>query len=129
MSGRAILCVDDEAVLLLSLKSELRSFLPADCRVETALDAGEAEELIEELGRGGIRVILIISDWLMPGLRGDEFLIRVHAKHPEIKSIMITGHADRDSIERALAVAGVRKVFPKPWIKRDLRQTVMECIG
>jgi hypothetical protein len=42
-------CVDDEAIILLALKNELRRSLPANFRVETALDAESAMELIELL--------------------------------------------------------------------------------
>jgi DNA-binding NtrC family response regulator len=129
VTDRAILCVDDEAILLLSLKQELKRFLPGDILVETALNAEEADEVVEDLVGRGVRILLIISDWLMPGLRGDEFLIGVHARHPEIKAIMITGHADRASIERALRVAGVKKVFSKPWDKEEMHGIVMECIA
>ena len=36
----------------------------------------------------------------MPGIKGDEFLIRVHQKYPKIVKVMLTGQADEVAIER-----------------------------
>ena len=128
MSDKAILCVDDEALIVLSLKRELQQQLGVAYLIETALSAEEANELIEELVGRGIRILLIISDWLMPGIRGDEFLIAVHEKYPDIKAIMITGHADDASIERLHKEARLYKLFTKPWNKSELLQAVRDCL-
>lgn len=37
-------------------------------------------ELIDELKEDGLDILVIISDWLMPGIKGDELLISVHSK-------------------------------------------------
>jgi signal transduction histidine kinase len=44
---------------------------------ELAESVEEAWEVIEELYEEGIRIIIVISDWLMPGIKGDEFLIQI----------------------------------------------------
>ncbi len=75
---------------------------------------------IEELVKEGIRVVLIISDWLMPDIRGDEFIEIVHAKYPSIKAIMITGNADNEMIEYFRKQNSILAVFKKPWDSEEL---------
>ena len=109
---RAILCVDDEPIILISLKQELKKKFGNRFNYETAMNADEAMEVVDELAGSGISVILILSDWLMPGIKGDEFLIRVHQKYPKIQSILITGHADEKAMERVKKEAGTYTVLP-----------------
>lgn len=128
MSSCAILCVDDEAIILLSLKEELRLHFGSRFRYETACNAKEAMSIIDELADEKVNVILIISDWLMPGMKGDEFLIQVKKKHPDIQSILVTGHADAASIERALKEASTSRVLTKPWGTTELIEAVKHCV-
>jgi len=62
-----ILCVDDEVVILDSLKGELRAAFGSAYGYETADSAAEALELMEELSAEEIPLVVIVSDWLMPG--------------------------------------------------------------
>lgn len=131
MSDKAILCVDDEAIILLSLLQELKRSFGSTFNYEKANSAESALEIIDELSSEGMRVILIISDWLMPGMKGDEFIKIVKEKHPEIKVIMITGHADESAIERVTHIASVVAVLKKPWHSGKLvsliKSACMDC--
>ena len=100
MSKPMILCVDDEQVVLQSLKTQLEEAFGDDYLYEVAEDADEALEVINELNEDSLSIILIVSDWLMPGMKGDEFLIKVHHKFPKIVKIMLTGQADESAIKR-----------------------------
>jgi CheY-like chemotaxis protein len=73
---KAILLVDDEAIILLAMRRELRSELGPSFRYEIATSAEEGLAVIDELATDGVRVVLVISDWLMPGMKGDEFVVR-----------------------------------------------------
>jgi CheY-like chemotaxis protein len=112
---KAILCVDDEVIILLSLVQELKRAFGSQYVYEQAMNAKAALDLVEELTREHIQVIFIISDWLMPGMKGDEFLEIVKQRHPEIKAIMITGQADQQAIDRVKKIDSVVAVFNKPW--------------
>ncbi len=74
MSELAILCVDDEALILLAIKEELKNAFGGRFLYETALTADEGIQIIQDLVEDGIRLVLVITDWLMPGMKGDEFL-------------------------------------------------------
>lgn len=112
---KAILLVDDEAIIIFALRQELRAEIGPNYRYEIALSAAEGLEVIDELSAEGVRVILVVSDWLMPGMRGDEFLTKVREMHPEVKTIMVSGQIDEDQLKK-LNSSGVLDLFmSKPW--------------
>ncbi|MDV6236616.1 response regulator [Leptospira ellisii] len=129
MKNDAILCVDDEPIILIALKLELKKQFGNEFQYETAVNAKEAMEAVDELAASGVKVILILSDWRMPGIKGDEFLIQVHRKYPEIRSILITGHVDEAAVERVKKEAGTYAVLPKPWDPKQLMDAVRVCCG
>jgi CheY-like chemotaxis protein len=124
MKKKAILCVDDEAIILLSLVQELRRAFGSQYIYERAMDAQSALEIVGELALEDIEVIFIISDWLMPGMKGDEFIEIIKERYPGIKTILITGLADEEAIERVKKVASVLAVFKKPWNSKVLIETI-----
>jgi CheY-like chemotaxis protein len=119
-----ILCVDDEPLILETLKTELRNRFAGRFTYETAMDGEEALALIEELVAEGITIVLIVSDWLMPGIRGDELLETVHSRWPAIRAILVTGQADRTAIDRVLQGSWASHVIPKPWRSEELLSVV-----
>lgn len=129
MSKKAILCVDDEAIILLSIKQELKSHFRERFIYETALSAREALGVIDELSAEGISFILVISDWLMPGMKGDEFLAEVKREHPEIKTILVTGHAPAESLKRMKAEDLTDSIILKPWRRDELIREVEALVG
>ncbi len=124
MSKPVILCVDDEAVVLNSLKIQLKNEFQDQYIYEIAESADEAMEIIEELQENNSTIVVIVSDWLMPGVKGDEFLIQVHQHHPEILKIMLTGQADDSAIERAKEQASLHACLQKPWNGKELIGTI-----
>ncbi len=124
---KAILCVDDEKLILLSLIQELKNSFGNEFLYEKATDAYRAFEVIDELAHEGVKLILIISDWLMPGIKGDEFLETVRQRHPDIKAVMITGQADEEVITRLLKSGCVSAVIEKPWKPERLIDAVRKC--
>ena len=124
MSKSAILCVDDEVVVLETLELELRKAFDDDYLYEFAESADEALEIVEELVRNNIDILLIVSDWLMPGMNGDEFLIIIHNKYPQIVTIMLTGQADKQAVERAKSPVNLYAYLPKPWDTKELIKTI-----
>ena len=124
MSKPVILCVDDERIVLDSLRTQLAAAFGDAYIYERAEDAEEALDVINDLKEEGISVILIISDWLMPGLRGDELLIQLHKNYPNVIKIMLTGQADEVAIERAKKQANLHSCLSKPWLESDLLETI-----
>lgn len=128
MTNTAILCVDDEVTILKSLEIELRDALGDTYIYELAESAEEALEIMEDLNEEGLQIIIVISDWLMPGTKGDEFLIHIHKQYPHIIKIMLTGQASEDAIERAKIYANLYHCFAKPWDSGELMKTIQSAV-
>ncbi len=129
MSESAILCVDDEVVILDSLKEQLKRKFGDRFIYEVAESAAEAWEVIEELQEDEVKVIAIVSDWLMPGIKGDEFLIQIHQRFPNLVTVMLTGQADETAIARAKKEANLHACLHKPWTEEDLTTIITTAIS
>lgn len=129
MTKLAILCVDDEVLILNSLLRQLQTAFEDEYLYETAENANEALELIEELQEENTDLLVIVSDWLMPGAKGDEFLINVHQKFPGIVKILLTGQADEGAVERAQDKANLHSCLRKPWNEQDLIDCIQTAIS
>ncbi|HMV76552.1 MAG TPA: response regulator [Leptospiraceae bacterium] len=119
-----ILCVDDEKTILDSLKQELRNAFGEEFIYEEAENAEDALEIARGCTEEKTSLAVVISDWLMPGIKGDEFLVRLHKTHPDAVKILITGQADQSSVERVKKEANLFAKLDKPWDPVKL----MECI-
>lgn len=128
MSEAVILCVDDEAVILETLQEQISRHFGKQFLYEAAESAEEALELLEEFDQEGIRIVLIVSDWLMPGMRGDEFLVRVHQQFESIATMMLTGQADDEAIERAKREANLYCCITKPWREQELIKNITTAL-
>ncbi len=124
MPKPVILCVDDEKIILETLKRQLKEEFGKTYSYEFADNADEAMELIEELEEENVKIIVIVSDWLMPGKKGDEFLIDVHNSHPKIVKMMLTGQADGEAVERAKKQANLHCCLHKPWSHAELVEAI-----
>jgi signal transduction histidine kinase len=105
MARHRILAVDDDDLVLESLKSELGQHfdLITTERAHNALGILEREQ-----------VDCVISDVRMPGMDGVSFLKEVGTRFPFIGRIMITAFSDAEAIATARSERGIFKVT-KPW--------------
>ncbi len=126
---RAILIVDDEAILLLAIRQELRLALGGDFVLQTVINAENGLDAIKELESKGIETSVIISDWLMPGMRGDEFLRAVHAEYPDAKLILLSGHADARQMDGLAEEIQLFASLSKPYRKNALSELVRRALG
>lgn len=130
MENLAIICVDDEVVVLESLIEQLKRNLSSFdiFEIEAAESAEEALDVIEEFEEENIEVALVISDHIMPKMKGDELLISIHKKYPNILTIMMTGQADVGAVGNAVNEANLYRYISKPWEETDLILTVKEAL-
>lgn len=129
MSNYTIICVDDEKIILDSLKSQLRTYLGEEFDIETAESGDDALELIEELKAEGAEIPLIITDYVMPRMKGDELLRIVHKDNPNVIKILLTGQATIDGVTNAINTANLYRYIGKPWVREDLELAVHEAIN
>jgi len=111
---KRILIVDDDAAVLEVLTRALSSLYD----VSAAHDGPEALNLA-----GQQPVDLVITDYLMPIMTGDELIVRFREVQPEAKVLMITGHGDLLDREGPEWWREVRHLG-KPFRIQVLRETV-----
>lgn len=112
--------MDDEQIILTSLRDQLTHHFGNRYIYEFAESADEAWEVIEELNNERIDILIIVSDWLMPNMKGDEFLIKVHQQFPHIITVLLTGQATEEAIDRTRKYANLHRYLPKPWDEATL---------
>jgi DNA-binding NtrC family response regulator len=110
-----ILIVDDEATLCESLQ---RVFVREGYEVVTAHDAEAALAQFEEGAYD-----LIISDILLPGMNGIEFLQAVKKRAPDLIVIVMTAYASIETAVSALR-SGAHDYILKPVIHDEIKRLV-----
>lgn len=125
-----VLCVDDDLTLLHALRALLSQQLglKPGRQIEIAESGEEALELIEELGAQGRRLAVIISDYIMPGMRGDALLAEVHQRWPDSLKIMLTGQSDLGGIKSAINNANLYRFLEKPFDHDDIVMTTRAAL-
>lgn len=121
-----VLCVDDEANILSSLRRLLR---PHGYRVLSAGSGAAGLGIIAES-----RVDLVLSDMRMPEMDGAQFLEQVKARSPDTIRVLLTGYADLQSTVSAINNAQIYRYISKPWddaalvgiVKDALERKVLE---
>lgn len=124
MEKSAIICVDDESMILLALRDQINANFSDRCVCEIAETVDEAWEVIDELNDEGVKIVSVISDWLMPGIKGDQFLIELHQRFPDILTIMLTGQADKEAVDRVREYGNLFAYIRKPWDQTALVSTL-----
>ena len=128
MAKPAIVCVDDEAIILNSLLRQLEDCFGDTYTYETAESADEALELMEEMEEDDTSVLLIVSDWLMPGKKGDELLTEAHRKYPNSIKVLLTGQADETAVNNARTNANLHACLRKPWHREELISCIKSAL-
>jgi len=128
MGERVILCIDDEPIVLDSLKEQIQQGFKGDFLIETAESGDEALEIFAELTENGTEIPIIIADFIMPGMKGDALLSKIHGLKPKSKKILLTGQASIEGVSNAVNRANLYRFISKPWEKDDLILTLKEAL-
>ncbi len=128
MQTPTIVCVDDELFLLRSLSETLKRKFGDSYAIEVAETAEIALEIIEELQAENIDVPILISDQIMPDMKGVDLLIKVYHKSPQTLQILLTGKASVEDVGKAVNHANLYRYISKPWEEDDLVLTVREAL-
>jgi DNA-binding NarL/FixJ family response regulator len=92
-----LLIADDHAIL----REGLRHLLAAVPHIEVAAETTNGAETIERLKHESFDLLLL--DWSMPGLCGDELVASVRARHPALPILILTMHNELQVARQALA--------------------------
>jgi len=114
---QTILIVDDEEIITYSLSMHLS--LSTNLNVITSNDPVNALKEIQNKD-----IDLVISDYLMPGMNGIEFLTQVKKINNDITLILLTGYADKENVIKAVNQVGVYYYIEKPWDNDSLIKVI-----
>jgi len=118
--NRLILVIDDDSALLAVIQRLLKS---AGFEVLVAVDPIEGVRLFKDRWRA---VDLVLIDFLMPIMRGDEVLERLQCLRPEVRALMMSS-CNREMISSVLK-RGFRGYIQKPFTRQELLEQVGEAI-
>ena len=114
-----ILIVDDEPAILESLELTLGS----DYRVFTATRGEEGLEILDRE-----EIALIISDQVLPGVSGVEFLEKAIERNPSAIRMLLTGYTDIGSLVRGINEGRIYRYIQKPWEPDEVRLNVKRAL-
>ena len=121
----AIICVDDEKSVLSGIEQQLRREFNDEFIFEFAQSGEEALDIVNDLTESKIAIPLIITDQMMPGIKGNELINIVTKRLPETKCIMLTGYSNHDSSIFS-ENSNLIKCFNKPWDNNELMNSIRQ---
>lgn len=104
------LVVDDATFIRDMIKKQLRDAYPG-CQISDSPSAVKAQTMLRSQ-----KVDLILCDWEMPDMTGEEFLrwLREQPNHKDVPFIMVSSRGERDFIVKAVQ-SGVSDYLGKPF--------------
>ena len=121
---KIILCVDDNMEVLKSLRLQLRSGLRHHARIILAAGPEEALKALEVLKPEHSDAVLIVSDWLMPNMRGEELIRNIETRWGPLQTIVLSGHITEKAALELSELKQVLAIMAKPWDGEELLQLI-----
>jgi len=120
MDNKAILSVEDDQEALTALRMQLDRNFSDDYLLEFAQNVDEAIAVIDDLIAREINVILLLSDWFMPGKNADVLVNHIKSKNPNVRVIVLSGQLDIAKAGQMLEDQIIDRVIMKPWDEAEL---------
>jgi two-component system cell cycle sensor histidine kinase/response regulator CckA len=114
-------------VLLVEDEDPVRSFAARALRLRgyTVVEAASGEEALEILKDPALRVDIMLSDVIMPGLDGPTWVREAQKARPEAKVIFMSGYAEDAFVGGDGGVPGAG-FLPKPFTLNELTEKVKD---
>jgi len=112
----AVVCVDDDPYILQMLGFQLGKIVDQKCTLlEYFTDPQLALANIDELVAEKIDIIFIIVDYQMPEMTGGQLVRSIKLKYPDLKCVMLSGHANDISVHDLVNENLLDAFISKPW--------------
>lgn len=121
--GPDILLVDDNGIQAATRKAVLARL------GRTVLIAGNGPQALAMLDSAKRPVGLVISDHLMPGMNGPEFVTELRERFPQLPVLVLSGLADAEDAYDELDVTFRMKPLPPDELIRLVRSLLEEPIA
>jgi len=129
MNDIYIICIEDQREVLNAIVEDLSDFEERFI-IEECESAGEAEVLLDDIEADGDFLGLVVSDHVMPGKSGVEFLVelRKDPRFQDTKKILLTGLATHQDTIHAINQAAIDRYLEKPWDSATLIRYAKELL-
>ena len=117
---RTVLFLDDDPLILQAVEAR---FGGQGYRVLTARTTDQAFEVLAT-----DRVAVVVSDYRMDKMNGNEFLKRVRRLRPDATRIMLSGRSDMQSVIAAVNLGAIHRFVEKPICWETLEEVLLEGI-
>jgi len=125
----AILIVDDELLILESLRIQISKILPEHYLLEVASSGEESMQVIEDLQKTGHQLKMVISDFHLGDMNGTEVLRFAVEKHPGVKKVILSGESDADLMNRFKHEHGFTAIISKPWNFKTIENIILALLA
>lgn len=117
--SKTILIVDDEKMITSTLSTLIKVTLKHNVAAyNDPIQALQSDALVQR------NVDMIISDFMMPGMNGIEFLQSARQQNPDAVAILLTGYADKENAIKSINEVGLYYYLEKPWNNNALLKII-----
>lgn len=124
--GPDILLVDDNGIQAATRKAILARLGRG---VVVAGDGAEALQILDRASEGGRSIGLVVTDHLMPGMNGPEFVARLRERAPQLPVLVLSGMSEAEEEYGGLDVTFRMKPLPPDELLRLVRSLLDEPIA
>jgi CheY-like chemotaxis protein len=120
-TGETILIVEDDP--------DVRSFLVEalrDLKYRT-LSAPDAPTALEIIGRRNVRIDLLLSDVVLPGMNGRDLMAEAHQQRPDLKVLFMTGYSRNAIVHQGRLDPGI-EMIQKPMNQHELAGRIRDLL-
>jgi PAS domain S-box-containing protein len=121
MSGEGtILVVDDEEIVRHTARLTLERY------GYKVIEAENGRVAVELVAKAPESITLVVLDWTMPVMSGEEALRRMHAIRPGLRIMLSSGFNESEAAHRFQG-QGLAGFLQKPYTSRELAEKVRQC--
>lgn len=125
----AILCIDDDPIILQMLQFQLKKSLDVESVIiEFFTNPLEALDIIDKKLDGSIELILVIVDFQMPEMNGADLITKIKSLKPDARFIMLSGQANDIIVNQLLSINLLEAFIMKPWDEKELMALILPIL-
>ena len=105
----------------------MRAFASRALRMRgyTVIEAACAEDALEILSDGSLRIDLFVTDVMMEGMDGPSWVRKALARRPSVKTVFVSGYSE-DTFTEGAPVIPNAVFLPKPFSLAEFTLTVQQ---
>ena len=129
---KLVYIIDDETIITgpmeRLLSRALRKSKKGEYKIQTGNHPVDVLAEMQNFSKNGSDVALIIADYMMPEMRGNEFLQEAKKIYPLAPQIILTGFADKENAIDALNNLELFYYAEKPWNNQVFTKLVLQAL-